>query len=253
MTRRYAAKVDANQPEIVNALRDVQRNTLQQRQFERRQEVANKAQKLLAEGLLLKEVAKTLGVCTTRLSSICGEFGVQVRRAHILKCQGCGVQFKSSPSQKRKYCSYACHLATGGAQRAGEAAIMARKKYGAKRDANHSEIFAEISATCPVKDLSDAGCGVPDGIAWVNDSWQWFDVKNPKTAYGRRGLNPVQKRWAGDWRGGPVFLIYNREEARRFAKGDFCGLKRFPSFGQIEFGGKVLNVVSADNNEGGVA
>lgn len=105
---------------------------------------------------------------------------------------------------------------------------MAKSKYGAKKDANHNEVFAVISTFTAVKDLSNAGCGVPDGIAWVNDGWHLFDVKNPKTGYGKRGLNPRQKKWAEDWRGGPVYLIYNTDEAMKFAKGDFTGLKKFP-------------------------
>lgn len=105
---------------------------------------------------------------------------------------------------------------------------MARLKYGAKKDANHNEIFDEIAKHAPVRDLSKAGFGVPDGLAWVCESWHLFDVKNPETSYGRKGLNQVQKKWAKDWRGGPVFLIYTAEEARKFATGDFDGLKRFP-------------------------
>lgn len=103
---------------------------------------------------------------------------------------------------------------------------MATKKYGAKKDANHKEIFDIISKFTAAKDLSPMGCGVPDGIAWVNDGWQLFDVKNPKTGYGKRGLNNRQKKWADDWRGGPVYLIYTVEEAEQFARGNLDGLKR---------------------------
>ena len=113
----------------------------------------------------------------------------------------------------------------------------------AKKDANHKEIFGVIESICPVKDLSEAGRGIPDGIAWINNGWHWFDVKNPKTGYGRRGLNKRQKEWASDWRGGPVFLIYTKDEAEKFAKGYWCELKRFPSMGDVVFGGKVLRAV----------
>ena len=149
-------------------------------------------------------------------------------------CLECGTQFQHAPSHARKYCSYACFITSGGAQRAGDSAAMAKRKYGAKRDANHTTIFGAINAITAVKDLSNAGCGVPDGLAWVNGGWHLFDVKNPQTGYGRRGLNQRQKSWADDWRGGPVFLIYSPDEAIRFARGDFDGLKRFP---EIETGG----------------
>lgn len=105
---------------------------------------------------------------------------------------------------------------------------MSKKKYGAKKDANHKEVFDAIRSLTAAHDLSDAGMGIPDGLAWVLDGWQLFDVKNPKTSYGRRGLNPLQKKWASDWRGGPVYLIYNVDEAIRFAQGKLDGLKRFP-------------------------
>jgi len=150
------------------------------------------------------------------------------RVAHILECQGCGVSFRSSPSRGRKYCSYSCHIKHGGAQRAGQAAAMAKVKYGVKKDANHNVVFDMIRTITAVYDLSASGFGVPDGIAWCNAGWQLFDVKNPETRYGKRGLNDRQKRWASDWRGGPVYLIYTVEEAERFARGKFDGLSRFP-------------------------
>jgi hypothetical protein len=103
---------------------------------------------------------------------------------------------------------------------------MARLKYGGKRDANHQEIFDVISKFVAVKDLSAAGFGVPDGLAWINGGWQLFDVKNPKTSYGKRGLNIRQKKWADDWRGGPVYLIYTVEDAESFALGDFSKIKK---------------------------
>lgn len=141
-------------------------------------------------------------------------------------CLQCGKAFAFSPSQdNRRFCSYQCHLGSGGAFRAGIAARKMTMKYGAKKDANHKVIFDEIRKTCLAHDLSSSGCGVPDGIAWVSGSWQFFDVKNPKTGYGKRGLNPIQKKWANQWQGGPVYLIYTEEEAARFSKGDFTGLK----------------------------
>lgn len=105
---------------------------------------------------------------------------------------------------------------------------MARLKYGAKKDANHKEIMDVISRLVPVIDLSNMGMGVPDGIAEINGTLRLFDIKNAKTGYGRRGLNPRQKRWADDWKGGPVFLIYTVDEAIAFCKGDLSALKREP-------------------------
>jgi len=141
-------------------------------------------------------------------------------------CIQCGTKFKFSPSQSgRLFCSYQCHLDSGGAFRAGLAAREAKMKYGPKKDANHNEIFEVLQKMCATYDLSALGRGVPDGIAWVNGAWHLFDVKNPKTGYGRRGMNPVQRKWLCQWGGGPIYLIYTIDDAIQFAKGQFVGLK----------------------------
>lgn len=98
-------------------------------------------------------------------------------------------------------------------------------KYGPKKDANHNELMAEMRKYCAAYDMSTAGMGLPDGVAWINNAWHLFDIKNPKTGYGRRGLNKVQKKWLETWAGGPVYLIYTVEEASRFAQGNFDGIK----------------------------
>jgi hypothetical protein len=144
-------------------------------------------------------------------------------------CPQCAKTFDHARSTHRRFCSYQCHLDSGGAFRAGLASAKATMRYGAKKDANHAELLEEMRKHCPAYDLSTTGHGVPDGIAWVNESWQFFDIKNPKTAYGRRGLNNVQKKWIGQWQGGPVYLLYTVDEARRFALGQFDGLKRHES------------------------
>lgn len=146
------------------------------------------------------------------------------RPVYLVKCLHCVVEFRVGQKSKRKFCGYPCFIASGGPLRAGEAAAMAKSKYGAKKDANHTEVFEAIRSLTAAHDLSNVGCGCPDGVAWVKDGWQLFDVKNPKTAYGRRGLNPRQKKWIADWRGGPVYLLYSVDDALKFARGDIAGL-----------------------------
>jgi hypothetical protein len=143
-------------------------------------------------------------------------------------CHKCGKQFRHPPSSKKQFCSKDCFVASGGPVRAGAASKLAVMHYGAKKDANHKEIFGIISGLVPARDLSSAGQGIPDGIAWINGGWHLFDIKNPKTSYGKKGLNKLQKIWADDWRGGPVYLIYTNEEAVQFCSGEFAALKRFP-------------------------
>lgn len=155
----------------------------------------------------------------------------KVITSSVVKCAQCDAEFRKYASQSKKYCSYKCHIDSGGAFRAGLAASEAIMKYGPKKDANHNEIFEELRKYCPIYDISNAGCGVPDGLAWIGGAWHLFDVKNPNTGYGRRGLNPVQKKWIKQWRGGPVYLIYTKEEAARFCTGNFDGIKREESAG----------------------
>lgn len=110
------------------------------------------------------------------------------------------------------------------------------KKYGAKKDANHKEVMQVIEQITAVLDLSHAGYGVPDGAAWVEGGWHLFDIKNPKTSYGKKGLNDRQKKWARDWRGGPVYLIHDTDEAQDFARGRFEGLKREGGYSEMSSG-----------------
>ena len=141
-------------------------------------------------------------------------------------CAMCSAVFPVSPSHRRKFCSYECFIKSGGPQRAGDSAVMAKGKYGAKKDANHAEIFAEIQKHVPAMDLSPYGFGWPDGLANINDTLIFFDVKNPATAYGRRGLNERQQQFARQC-GCKIYLIYSAEDARKFATGSFDGVKFF--------------------------
>ena len=166
--------------------------------------------------------------CKTSSKTTCSAFCSSHLRAGketIKACAMCGVDYRSSPSQDRKYCSYKCHLDSGGAFKAGMAAAKATMKYGPKRDANHAELFAVLRKHCAVYDVSTSGMGIPDGLAWVNGAWHLFDVKNPKTGYGKRGLNPIQKKWLSQAQGGPIYLLYTAEDAENFATGKFDGLK----------------------------
>lgn len=143
----------------------------------------------------------------------------------LKKCLQCDKEFLIYPSQEKKnakYCSYKCHLESGGAFRAGIEASKMKKKYGVKKDGNHNDIVDVLTKLgVHFYDLSAVGCGVPDGLVWVKNTWQLIEIKNPKTAYGKRGMNPIQKKWIGQWKGGGVFVIRTVEEAIKFAKGEW--------------------------------
>lgn len=105
---------------------------------------------------------------------------------------------------------------------------MGKTRRRGRRDNNHKEIIDAIRPIAPVRDLADAGAGVPDIIVWVNGGWQLADIKNLNTKYGRDGLNPTQKNWASQ-PGGPVYLIHNIDEGIQLARGQFDGLQVFPA------------------------
>lgn len=103
------------------------------------------------------------------------------------------------------------------------------RKYGAKKDANHSEIVNEFKRLgASVLDASNVGSGMPDLVVSCSGTLHLVDVKNPNTGYGRRGLNKRQKEWALEWKGGPVYLISTIEEVAEMVRGNLAGLKRFP-------------------------
>lgn len=102
-------------------------------------------------------------------------------------------------------------------------------KYGNKKDANHKEIVQLLRALGAfVKDLSDAGNGVPDLIVWHLNAWRLVEIKNTQTSYGKKGLNKVQRKWADDWRGGTVYIIKTDEDVKNFMAGKFDKVEKFP-------------------------
>lgn len=160
------------------------------------------------------------------LGLIAKQYKLRRKQPHVIECGQCGKLFQSSPSCRRKFCSYQCFLDSGGPIRAGRAATVAKRLYGNKKDANHNEIkqaFEDRGAG--VLDLSDIGSGVPDLLVWCHDAWHLVDVKNPETGYGKRGLNPLQQEWAENWKGGPVYLVYDESDVDAVVEGRFDDVK----------------------------
>lgn len=143
-------------------------------------------------------------------------------------CGYCSKQFHSY-QKGQIYCSHECSYKDGSSIRGGQGSIKAMKKYGAKKDANHNIIEKYfIDAGLFVKDLSSVGFGIPDLIVWDGNEWQLVEIKNPKTSYGKRGLNKIQKDWVENWRGGKVFVITNLIEAKLFVQKKYHLLDRYP-------------------------
>lgn len=136
-------------------------------------------------------------------------------------CIQCGAGFHAY-AKSRMFCSYPCHIASGGARRAGMAAKKATMRYGAKKDANHVEIVAAMRLCgLSVLDVSTLGCGVPDLIVFIPQlaEIRLVEIKNLKTGYGRRGLNKNQRDWLKWWKGSDVIIVTSVQEVADLAAG----------------------------------
>ena len=147
-------------------------------------------------------------------------------------CEHCKKEYYAiNRSKKQKFCSYNCFVKNGGTVRAGNANVERMKKYGAKKDNNHNEIAKYLEDKgCFVKDLSGAGFGVPDIVVWIKDRWLFAEIKNPKTRYGKNGLNDKQKEWADNWKGGCVYIIKTVEDCDNLIIGDYDKVDYFPKY-----------------------
>ena len=129
-------------------------------------------------------------------------------------CLQCNKYFTYSLSQKRIFCSYDCHLKNGGAWRAGMAASEATMKYGVKKDANHHEVVNALQkAGAYVLDMSHVGRGFPDLIVGFQKKTILMEIKNPKTSYGKKGLNKNQIKWKEQWTGGSYCVVDSPQAA----------------------------------------
>ena len=93
---------------------------------------------------------------------------------------------------------------------------MAKRTYGAKKDANHQEVVDAMRALgASVIDTSHMGGGFPDLIVGYRGVTLLMEIKNLKTAYGRRGLNRTQVKWKEAWIGGPYNVVTDADGALR--------------------------------------
>lgn len=82
-------------------------------------------------------------------------------------------------------------------------------RFARRRDGNHAALtkaFEQLG--CGVVDLSHAGIpGWPDVVVGCLGHNHLVEFKDLSTAYGRAGLNDNQKAFAGEWRGGSVYVV----------------------------------------------
>ena len=114
---------------------------------------------------------------------------------HMHSCKKCDAAFWRERGAA-KYCSYECFVSDDGPLRAGTASMRSKRLRGVhKEDYNQKEIvkaFEKFGAL--VMDLASVGGGCPDLFVMWAGRGVFVEVKNPETAYGRRGLNKNQLR-----------------------------------------------------------
>jgi len=85
-------------------------------------------------------------------------------------------------------------------------------RYARRVDANQAEIVAALrNAGAKVKIVHQPY----DLQVWIGDRTMYIEVKNPKTGYGRKGLNEKQ---AEEAQGLPVYMADSVESALRALK-----------------------------------
>lgn len=87
------------------------------------------------------------------------------------------------------------------------------RRYGAKVDANQSEIVAALRAVgCTVLSLASMGDGCPDAIVGRGGVNYLLEIKDGTKPPSRRKLTPAEQEWVDSWRG-QVTVVESVQEA----------------------------------------
>ena len=90
-----------------------------------------------------------------------------------------------------------------------------------RKDKNHNRIVNVLHRLgFSWMDMAELGDGRPDGLAGRDGVNFLCEIKNPETAYGRKGLSDRQKRFAERWRGGPVYVLSTPQDCTTLLNGD---------------------------------
>lgn len=127
----------------------------------------------------------------------------------VASCVRCGAAFPMTPFHQahgRKYCSKTCYY------------HHQKMRRHATKDANHNDIaraFERVGAS--VIHTHAFGKGFPDMLVCYRRQVYLVEVKNPSSAYGRQGLNELQKRLRDE--GWPLCVVRTEDEAMRLVLG----------------------------------
>jgi len=84
----------------------------------------------------------------------------------------------------------------------------------AKVDENQAAVVRTLRALgCSVQSLAAVGAGVPDLLVGRNGLTLLFEVKDGSKPPSERRLTPAQEVWHRDWKGRPVVVVNNEQEA----------------------------------------
>ena len=132
-------------------------------------------------------------------------------------CAHCHGSYMSY-NKESKYCSDSCAKPSkivrckNQAYIGGRASSKARLNRswgpgGSTKDGNHNHLVSILeSLGVSVLDTSSVGSGFPDTICGYQGANHLVEIKNPLTAYGKRGLNPNQQKFAAHWNA-PIYII----------------------------------------------
>ena len=86
--------------------------------------------------------------------------------------------------------------------------------YACKKDANLNEIVGALQkAGAYVLDMSHVGRGFPDLIVGFRSKTILMEIKNPKSSYGKKGLNKNQLKRKEQWTGDTYCVVDSIEAA----------------------------------------
>lgn len=123
---------------------------------------------------------------------------------HTRNCPNCGTSFTTPKEDRRKYCSRQC---------AKEVAMRPKVHNVDKNQQSIVEKLRDVGAS--VISTAHMGYGFPDLVVGFRGKNFLFEVKNPDTRYGKKGMSETQKTWAQQWTGGSVIVIYTIDDALR--------------------------------------
>lgn len=208
---RRAAKVDANQAEIVisekkrsaallNLSKAAAKNAQRVSELPKWHCAKCGKEKPATVHQLRKTFCSMACMSKAYEESMKGSKNPNYKNANSRICINCGAPYQSY-IKTRKYCTHTCAMRSG------------TMRGRLRKDANHADIVKALERVgCAVIDMSRLGGGVPDIATCYRGKWFVMEIKNPLTSYGKKGFTERQKEWA-EAQKAPVYIVRSVDEA----------------------------------------